>query len=55
VTPTLVELYDAQGRLVMRQKASLESVNTTGLKAGLYTVKVTLSDGKTYSDTVIKQ
>ena len=55
VTPTLVELYDAQGRLVTRQTASLESVNTTGLKAGLYTVKVTLSDGKTYSDTVIKQ
>ena len=55
VTPTLVELYDAQGRLVMRQKASLESVNTTGLKAGLYTVKVTLSDGKSYSDSVIKK
>ena len=55
VTPTLVELYDAQGRLVMRQTASLESVNTTGLKAGLYTVKVTLDNGKTYSDTVIKK
>ena len=55
VTPTLVELYDAQGRLVMRQTASLESVNTTGLKAGLYTVKVTLSDGKSYSDSVIKK
>ena len=55
VTPTLVELYDAQGRLVMRQKTSLESVNTTGLKAGLYTVKVTLDNGKTYSDTVIKK
>ena len=55
VNPTRVELYDAQGRLVTSQAASLESVNTTDLKAGLYTVKVTFDDGKTYSDTVIKK
>ena len=55
VTPTAVELYDAQGRLLTIQRGNLESVNTGSLPAGLYTVKVTLDNGKSYSDTVIKK
>jgi hypothetical protein len=55
VNPTRVELYDVQGRLVLSQESNLESVSTANLPAGVYSVKVTLSNGKSYSDTVIKK
>ena len=55
VNPTRVELYDVQGRLVISQESNLKSVSTANLPAGVYSVKVTLSNGKSYSDTVIKK
>ena len=55
VNPTRVELYDVQGRLVLSQESNLKSVSTANLPAGVYSVKVTLSNGKSYSDTVIKK
>ena len=55
VTPAQIELYDLQGRLVRMQSKGLESVDMHGLTAGQYLMKVTMKDGKVYSDKVVKE
>ena len=55
VKPMQVELYDLQGRLVRTQSKELESLNLQGLSAGTYTMRVTLEDGKAFSDKVVKE
>jgi hypothetical protein len=55
VTPAQIELYDLQGRLVRMQSKGLESVDMHGLTAGQYRMKVTMKDGKVYSDKVVKE
>ena len=55
VKPARIELYDLQGRLVYLQSHSLESVEMQGLTAGQYLMKVTLEDGKSYTDKVVKE
>ena len=55
VTPTQIELYDLQGRLVHMQRKGLESLNMEGLASGAYTMRVTLEGGKVFSDKVIKE
>ncbi len=55
VKPAQVEFYDLQGRLVRTQSKELESINLQGLAPGQYLMKVTMEDGKTYSDKVVKE
>ena len=55
VQPKAIELYDLQGRLVHLQRHSLESVDMKGLASGQYIMKVTLEDGKSYTDKVVKE
>ena len=55
VQPTQVELYDLQGRLVHMQSKAFESIDMSQLPAGTYTMRVTLEDGKVYSDKVVKE
>ena len=55
VQPTQIELYDIQGRLVKTQRNSLESLNLQGLSAGTYTMRVSMEDGKVFSDKVVKE
>ena len=55
VTPTRIELFDLQGRLVRSQTTGLESVGMEGLATGTYTLRVTLEGGKTFSDKVVKE
>ena len=55
VKPTSIELYDLQGRLVRSQRNGLESIDMGGLPAGTYTLRVTLEDGKAYTDKVVKE
>lgn len=55
VTPKQIELYDLQGRLVRTQCNGLESLNLQGLSAGQYVMKVTLENGKVFSDKVVKE
>ena len=55
VTPTQIELYDLQGRLVKTQRNGLESINLEGLASGTYTMRITLEGGKVFSDKVIKE
>ncbi len=55
VQPAQVELYDLQGRLVRRQSKAFESIDMSQLPAGTYTMRVTLENGKVYSDKVVKE
>ncbi len=55
VQPAQVELYDLQGRLVCMQNKAFESIDIGQLPAGTYTMRVTLVDGKAYSDKVVKE
>ena len=55
VTPTQIELYDIQGRLVRTQRNGLERLEMNGLPAGTYTMRVTLEGGKVFSDKVVKE
>lgn len=55
VKPLKVELLDLQGRLLVTQKANLESIDMQSLPVGTYTIRVVLDNGKTYSDKIIKQ
>ena len=53
--PIRVELFDLQGRLVRTQSNAFESIDMGQLPTGTYTLRVTLEDGKTYSDKVVKE
>ena len=55
VQPKQVELYDLQGRLVRSQRQGLESLDMQGLASGQYLMKVTLEDGKSFTDKVVKE
>jgi len=55
VQPKQIELYDLQGRLVRTQNNAYESIDLSQLPAGTYTMRVTLEDGKTYTDKVVKE
>ena len=55
VTPKQVELYDLQGRMVRSQANAWQSLNMEGLPTGQYVMKVTLEDGKVFSDKVVKE
>lgn len=55
VKPSRVEILDLQGRLLGTQKGGLESVDMQNLPDGTYTLRLTLDNGKTYSDRIVKQ
>ena len=55
VQPARIELYDLQGRLLQTQTQGLENIGLEGLSAGQYLMKVTLKDGKTFTDKVVKE
>lgn len=55
VQPVQIELYDLQGRLVGTQRNGPESVDMSRLPAGAYMMRVTLEDGKTFVDKVVKE
>ena len=55
VQPSLVELYDLQGRRILSQGNAFERIDMSRLPAGIYTVRVTLQDGQVFSDKVVKE
>ena len=55
VQPAHIEIYDLQGRLVRSQHKGLERLSMEGLPSGTYTMRVTMQDGNTFSDKVVKQ
>jgi hypothetical protein len=55
VQPKQIELYDLQGRLVRTQSKAFENIDMSQLPVGTYTLRVTLEDGKSYTDKVVKE
>ena len=55
VQPKQIEFFDLQGRLVHTQSKAFESIDMSQLPTGTYTMRVTLEDGKSYSDKVVKE
>ena len=55
VQPARIELYDLQGRLIQTQTHGLECLRLEGLAAGQYLMKVSMKDGKTFTDKVVKE
>ena len=55
VQPKQIELFDLQGRLVRTQSKAFESIDMSQLPTGTYTLRVTMADGKAYSDKVVKE
>lgn len=53
--PARIELYDLIGRQVLTQRSNLEHIDMSQLPAGTYTMRVSMEDGKTYSDKVVKE
>ncbi len=55
VQPTQVELYDLQGRLVRLQRNAFEQIDISSLSSGIYSMRITLTDGQVFSDKVVKE
>ena len=53
--PSMIELYDIQGRMVRSQENNFEKVSLRGLPAGTYALRVSLKNGKRYTSTVVKR
>lgn len=54
VTCDEIVLYSIDGRIIKSQSASFENIDISGLSQGLYILKVKLSDGKEFSERIIK-
>ena len=55
VLPKQIELYDLQGRSVRVQNIGFEGVDMSRLPVGTYMMRVTLEDGKVFSEKVVKE
>lgn len=55
VKPAHIELYDLQGRMVCSSDNGLEVLNLQGLASGQYVMKVTMDNGKVFTDKVVKE
>lgn len=53
--PESIDLYDLQGRLLVTKRNDLESVDMSTLAAGVYMLHITMKDGTSYHDKVIKE
>ena len=55
VQPKQVELYDLRGLLVRVQSDGFENIEMSRLPEGTYMMRVTLKDGKVFSEKVVKE
>ena len=55
ITLSSLEIYNTEGKLVLKAIKPNGSVNVSLLPAGLYAVKATATNGKTYSQKIIKK
>lgn len=53
--PSQVELYDMEGCLVCTQHSGLEQIKMQDLATGNYLMRVTMKNGKVFTDKVIKE
>ncbi|MBQ5958739.1 MAG: T9SS type A sorting domain-containing protein, partial [Bacteroidales bacterium] len=55
VKPDCVEIFDLQGKKVVSQRSNMESIRTAELPSGVYSIRVTLEGGQSYTDKIVKQ
>jgi len=55
VQPALIEFYDLQGHCVYLVQSDFENVDLQNLTAGQYLMKVTMRNGKAYTNKVVKE
>ena len=55
VNPAQIEVYDLQGRLLHKQCNDLEQLQLQSLTVGQYLIKITMKDGRLYTDKVVKE
>lgn len=55
VEPESIELYDLAGRLVSAKRNSLESIDMNTLSSGVYMMHVTIKDGTSYHEKIVKE
>ena len=55
VQPACIELFDLQGRLVSKQSQGFEQIGLQGLAPGQYLMKVTMEDGNSFTEKVVKE
>ncbi len=55
IEPESVELYDLSSRLVGTKRNGLESIDISSIPAGIYILHVTLKDGTSYYEKIMKE
>lgn len=55
VKPESVELYDLTGRWVSTKRNGLKNIDLNAISSGVYMLRITTTDGKTYRERVIKE
>ena len=55
IEPLGVEIFDLSGRLMNAKYSHLESLDMSVLPAGIYLLRVTMKDGTSYHEKIVKQ
>ena len=53
--PESVELYDLAGRLVGTKPNGLESIDMSAMPSGVYVLRITMKDGASYREKILKE
>ena len=53
--PESVELYDLQGRLVGTKRNNMETIDMSAMPSGVYMLRVTMKDGTSYHEKIVKE
>ena len=53
--PKSVELYDMAGRLISTNPSDLESIDMSAMPSGVYLVRITMKDGTSYHEKILKE
>ena len=53
--PESIEIFDLQGRLVGSKANDLESIDISKMPTGIYTLRITMKDGTTYHEKILKE
>ena len=49
-----VEIYALDGRLLKSQNSNCEIVDISSLESGVYILKVTMADGREFTERIVK-
>ena len=53
--PESVELYNLAGSLIAKQCKDLETIDISAISSGVYVLRVTIKDGATYHEKILKE